>query len=168
MREAHRARPAGCRAMTWIMYSKPRTQRETGPQRNQYWRRAVSIASAAVQIAEDLHGALNERGVLIVGLGEIADLIVRQLKAAGIERISMTGPEQRAEQEALALGFHFVPFERLGEGLVRADIAVTAVGLGRYLLGRPWSRMRCANAGAGHVVLGRGRAGNIDQMSATS
>ena len=96
--------------------------------------RAVSIASAAVQIAEDLHGTLSERSVLIVGLGEIADLIVRQLKAAGIKRISMTGPGRRAEREALALGFHFVPFERLGEGLVRSDIAVTAVSLGRYLV----------------------------------
>ena len=96
--------------------------------------RAVSIASAAVQIAEDLHGALIERSVLIVGLGEIADLIVRQLRAAGIERILMTGPGRRAEREASALGFHFVPFERLGEGLVRADIAVTALGLGRYLV----------------------------------
>ena len=98
--------------------------------------RAVSIASAAVQIAEDLHGDLRERSALIVGLGEIADLIVRQLRAAGIERISMTGPGRRAEREALALGFHFVPFERLGEGLVRADIAVTAAGLGRYLVER--------------------------------
>ena len=96
--------------------------------------RAVSIASAAVQIAEDLHGTLSERSVLIVGLGEIADLIVRQLKAAGIKRILMTGPGRRAEREALALGFHFVPFERLDEGLVRADIAVTAAGLGRYLV----------------------------------
>ncbi len=96
--------------------------------------RAVSIASAAVQIAEDLHGDLGERSVLIIGLGEIADLIVRQLRAAGIERISMTGPGRRAEREALALGFHFVPFERLGEGLIRADIAVTAAGLGRYLV----------------------------------
>jgi len=96
--------------------------------------RAVSIASAAVQIAHDIHGDLQERNTLIVGLGEIGDLIVRQLKAAGAHRISLTGPGRRTEREALALGFHFLPFDDLAGGLARADITVSAAGLGRFLV----------------------------------
>lgn len=96
--------------------------------------RAVSIASAAVQIAQDIHGDLRDRGVLVIGLGEIADLVVRQLRAAGAQRISLTGPGRRTEREALALGFHFLPFDDLANGLARADIVVTAAGLGRYLV----------------------------------
>jgi glutamyl-tRNA reductase len=98
--------------------------------------RAVSIASAAVQIAQDIHGDLRERNTLIVGLGEIGDLIVRQLKAAGAHRISLTGPGRRTEREALAQGFHFLPFDDLAGGLARADITVSAAGLGRFLVGK--------------------------------
>lgn len=139
VREAHRhAAAAGMtgRELDDVMYSSysaaKRVRRETS-----IGERPVSIASAAVQIAKDIHGKLNESTALIVGLGEIADLIVRQLRAAGLERITMTGPGRRVQREALALGFHFVPFERLSEGLVRADVTVTAAGLGRYLVERP-------------------------------
>ena len=96
--------------------------------------RAVSIASAAVQIAKDIHGDLRERNTLIVGLGEIGDLIVRQLKAAGAHRISLTGPGRRTAREALSLGYHFLPFDDLAGGLARADITVSAAGLGRFLI----------------------------------
>jgi glutamyl-tRNA reductase len=96
--------------------------------------RAVSIASAAIQIAKDIHGDLRQRNTLIVGLGEIGDLIVRQLKAAGAHRISLTGPGRRTEREALSLGFHFLPFDDLARGLARADITVSTAGLGRFLI----------------------------------
>jgi len=98
--------------------------------------RAVSIASAAVQIAKDIHGDLRDRNILIVGLGEIGDLIIRQLKAAGAHRISLAGPGRRTEREALSLGFHFLPFDDLLGGLVRADIIVSTLGLGRFLIER--------------------------------
>jgi len=49
----------------------------------------------------------------------------------------MTGPGRRTEREARALGFHFVPFECLGAGLVRADVVVSAAGVGRYLIETP-------------------------------
>lgn len=96
--------------------------------------RAVSIASAAAQIAGDVHGDLKDVGVLAIGIGEIADLIVRQLKAAGAGQIALTGNGRRAEREAQALGYHYLPMEELDQGLVRADITVTAAGLGKYLV----------------------------------
>ena len=102
--------------------------------------RAVSIASAAAQIAGDIHGDLKDVGVLVIGLGEIADLIVRQLKAAGAGQIALTGNGRRAEREAQALGYRYLPMEELDQGLVRADITVTAAGLGKYLVEkRPWT-----------------------------
>ena len=97
-------------------------------------KRAVSIASAAAQIAGDIYGDLKDIGVLVIGLGEIADLIVQQLKAAGAGQIALTGNGRRAEREAQALGYHYLPMEELDQGLVRADITVTAAGLGKYLV----------------------------------
>lgn len=98
--------------------------------------RAVSIASAAVQIAGDLHGDIQECSILIVGLGEIGDLITRQLRVAGADRITLTGPGRRTEREAHVLGLHFLPFDNIQEGLARADITVSAVSLGRHLIDR--------------------------------
>ena len=46
--------------------------------------------------------ALKDVGVLVIGLGEIADLIVRQLKAAGAGQIALTGNGRRAERSASA------------------------------------------------------------------
>lgn len=96
--------------------------------------RAVSIAAAATQIATDIHGELDECGVLVVGLGEIGDLILRQLRAAGAARITLTGPGRRTEREAMALGLHHLPFEDLADGLSKADIVISAAGLGRILV----------------------------------
>jgi len=98
--------------------------------------RAVSIASAATQIAGDIHGDLKDAGVLVIGLGEIADLIVRQLKASGAGKVSLAGSGRRAEREAQALGYHFLTMEDLADGLAAADITVTAAGLGKYLVGK--------------------------------
>tara|TARA_B100000676_G_scaffold313514_1_gene395919 strand:+ start:9870 stop:11144 length:1275 start_codon:yes stop_codon:yes gene_type:complete len=96
--------------------------------------RAVSIASAATQIAVDIHGNLRDVGVLLIGLGEIADLIVRHLRAAGVGRITLTASGRRAEREAKALGYHYLAMEDLTQGLVRADVTVTAAGVGKYLV----------------------------------
>ncbi len=96
--------------------------------------RAVSIASAATQIAVDIHGNLRDVGVLLIGLGEIAGLIVRHLRAAGVGRITLTASGRRTEREAKALGYHYLAMEDLTQGLVRADVTITAAGVGKYLV----------------------------------
>ena len=96
--------------------------------------RAVSIASAATQITSDIHGNMKDVGVLVIGLGEIADLIVRHLKAVGVGHIVLTGSGKRAEREAKALGYHYLAMEDLNQGLVQADVTVTAAGFGKYLV----------------------------------
>ncbi len=99
-------------------------------------RRPVSIASAAAQICQDLHGDLSGRAGLIVGLGEIGELIHEQLRTAGLQRVTLTAASSRAETVARRAGIHFLPFESLGEALAEADIVVSAVGAGRHIVNR--------------------------------
>ena len=99
-------------------------------------RRSVSIASAAAQICQDLHGDLAARAGLIVGLGEIGELIHEQLRTAGLQRVTLTAASSRAETVARRSGIHFVPFDALADALVDADIVVSAVGAGRQIIGR--------------------------------
>jgi glutamyl-tRNA reductase len=99
-------------------------------------RRPVSIASAAAQVAQDLHGDLSHCQALLVGLGEIGDLIHEQLRTAGLRRITLTGPALRTEIQARRAGMHFSPFENLKQALAAADIVVAAVGTGRIIVDR--------------------------------
>lgn len=96
--------------------------------------RSVSVASGAVQLARDLHGDLKGVVGLILGLGDIGDLIGGQLRLAGVGRMVLTGPSRRSEAEARRMGCNFVPFDSLDDALADADIIVTASGAGRYLV----------------------------------
>ncbi len=95
---------------------------------------AVSVAAAAVRIAGDLHGDLSRRRGLVIGLGDVAEVMIEQFERAGLTDFDMTGPSRRTERTALRQGRHFVPYDRLADALAASDVVVTAGGLGRYLV----------------------------------
>lgn len=99
-------------------------------------RQPVSIASVAARIAQDLHGDLAECSALVVGLGEIGELIHEQLRLAGLRDSTLTGPMARTEAAARRAGLHYAPFEDLAGALVKADIVVSAAGTGRWIVNR--------------------------------
>lgn len=95
----------------------------------------VSIAAAAIQVARDLHGDLKKCSGLLVGAGEMGELLAENLAAAGMTRITVTAPRQsRAEAVAQALGLHVAPFDQLPHHLAQADIIVAAVGARTHVL----------------------------------
>lgn len=96
--------------------------------------RPVTLASGAVQVARDLHGDLSGSAGLILGLGDMGDLIGGQLRLAGLGGTVLTGPSRRTEAEARRMGCNFVPFDDLEEALPDADIVVSAAGTGRFLI----------------------------------
>src|SRR3546814_15748195 len=60
----------------------------------------ASMASAAVRVARDLHGELDNRTALVVGIGEMGDLMLRQLRAAGLVRVLLAGQSRHVEAAA--------------------------------------------------------------------
>ncbi|MCK5273909.1 MAG: glutamyl-tRNA reductase, partial [Alphaproteobacteria bacterium] len=66
--------------------------------------RSVTLASSAVQIARDLHGDLSGSTGLILGLGDMGDLIGGQLRLAGLGGTILTGPSRCTEVEARRMG----------------------------------------------------------------
>lgn len=94
--------------------------------------RPVSIASAAVQFARDLHGELSECEGLLVGAGDMGELVAESLLAAGLRRLVVTAPRQsRAESLAESLDCHSAAFDELPQLLFDADIVLTSVS-GRH------------------------------------
>ncbi|MEE8189019.1 MAG: glutamyl-tRNA reductase [Kiloniellales bacterium] len=93
----------------------------------------VSIAASALQIARDVHGDLSRRSALLLGLGEMGEFMAAELLEAGVsDLVVMHVSLTRAEAVARRLGCHFRPWEELDEALAAADIAVAALGTGRY------------------------------------
>ena len=92
----------------------------------------ASIATATVQLARDLHGDLERCDGLLVGGGDMGELVAESLLAAKLRRLVVTAPRlSRAEPVAHALGCHLAPFDQLPALLAEADIVLTAVG-GRH------------------------------------
>ncbi len=89
----------------------------------------VSIAAATVQLARDLHGDLSKCRGLLVGVGDMGELVAESLLAAGLSRLTVTAPHQpRADALAQTLNAHVVAFENLAEALVEAEIAILCIG----------------------------------------
>lgn len=92
-------------------------------------RRPVSIASAAVELALDLHGDLGRCRGLLIGTGEMGELIAEALRTAGLSELSVSHPvPERAERLARALDCHEAPFAALDDALAAADVVVCALG----------------------------------------
>lgn len=93
----------------------------------------VSIAAAAVQLARDLHGDVANCKGLLIGAGDMGELICESLQAAGLSWLAVTAPRaSRAEAMAQSLNGVVLPFDDLKNALAGADVVVTAVG-GRIL-----------------------------------
>jgi len=97
--------------------------------------RPVTMAAAALRVARDIHGDLAGSAALLIGDGEMGELLVRHFTAAGLKRIAVAAPlAARAEQLARALDCHIEEFDKLEEALGRADIVISACGTRRLIV----------------------------------
>jgi len=88
---------------------------------------AVSIGSAAVELAERELGDLSDRTVLVVGAGEMGKTVARALVDRGVRAVLVANRTyERAVRLAEELGGRAVRFDRLEEHLAAADVVVSA------------------------------------------
>ncbi|MFT6582168.1 MAG: glutamyl-tRNA reductase [Alphaproteobacteria bacterium] len=97
-------------------------------------RRPVSIAAAAAQLARDVHGDLSRITVLVLGLGDMANIVADYLRDAGAGQMLLSGPSRRTEATARRQGRTYVAFDQLEAGLAQSDVVVSEAGTGRYLI----------------------------------
>lgn len=97
--------------------------------------RPVSISAAAVDVARDIHGDLAALRGLLIGAGEMGELLGSSFLAAGLGHLDVTHSlETRAEAMAQQLNCHAVSFAGLSERLQEADIVITSVNSRRFTL----------------------------------
>jgi glutamyl-tRNA reductase len=99
---------------------------------------AASISSVAVQLASHVFGDLAECEVLVLGAGEMGELAVRALMERGARGLLVAN---RTYDRAVTLARQWegeaMTFERLGEGLTRADIVISATNAPHTILHSP-------------------------------
>ncbi|MGH6663074.1 MAG: glutamyl-tRNA reductase [Rhodospirillales bacterium] len=97
--------------------------------------RPVSIAAAAARLAHDLHGDLGRVSGLLVGTGEMGELVAAQLLGEGLGHLTVVHPnEGRAEALARTLNSHVGDFDELERLLDEADVLLTALGSRRQVI----------------------------------
>lgn len=98
-------------------------------------RRSISMASAALQVAREVHGKLDRCAALFIGAGEMGELLAAKLREAGLGRLAIADSlGLRAQATARRLGAQIVPFADLAAALVEADIVLCALGHGTVVI----------------------------------
>lgn len=99
--------------------------------------RSVSMAACASQVARDVQGDLSRVSAVLVTGGEMGELIIDQLRAAGLTRLTVIARSRaRAEIGARRYDCHHGVLDDLPTLLPDADIVVTSLGAGRHLFDR--------------------------------
>ena len=98
---------------------------------------SLSVPHVAVKLAQGVFGTLAGRRALVLGAGEMSELVVRQLVDRGVTelRIANRTPE-RADRLAGRVGGTAVAFDDLSSELARADVVVSSTGSGEWVVGR--------------------------------
>jgi glutamyl-tRNA reductase len=134
-------------------YEAALAARTTGPMTNKLFRAALetgkrvrtetaisvgraSVASVAVDAAQDALGDLTARHVLLIGAGETAELTARALHDHGVTTMFIAN---RRRERAIALAQQFGgasgSFDALPAELARADIVISSTSSPHALLG---------------------------------
>lgn len=95
----------------------------------------VSIVATALDLAREVHGELGPLAGILIGTGDMGQLVAEELKRSGLGRL-MVAAANAARAEALArqLEGHFTDIDTLAASLTEADIVIACAGTGRYLV----------------------------------
>lgn len=90
---------------------------------------AVSISYAAVELARKIFGKLEDKKVLLIGAGEMAELAAAHLLTQGVRRMTIAN---RTLERGLELARRFkadtIPFDHILDCLRNMDIVLTSTG----------------------------------------
>jgi len=96
-----------------------------------------TVSSIAVKLASDVVGGLAQAKVVVIGAGEMAELVIEALRKRGTQRISVINRTVSRGQE-LAKRWRAVarPFEAMLDELREADIVISSTGAPHTILHR--------------------------------
>ena len=120
------------RLMHKAFHAAKRVRTETG-----ICEAAVSISYAAVELAKKIFHVLDNKKVLVIGAGEMAELAAKHLKANGVKSIVVANRTfERAEQLAKIIDACPVSFEEISSELQEVDIVIASTASQEHVITR--------------------------------
>jgi glutamyl-tRNA reductase len=100
-------------------------------------RHAVSVSSAAVAVAGEQLGGLDNRRVLVIGAGDVGTAMAIALNGAGVGEIVVANRSpERANELAARIGGRAIALEGVNDALVAADVVLASTSASDVLLER--------------------------------
>jgi len=97
---------------------------------------SLSVPRVAVKLAEEVFGTLRGRRALVLGAGEMSELVVKHLKSSGMRELRIANRTAgRAALLAERVGGVAVGFDSLAEELSQVDVVVSSTGSGDWVVG---------------------------------
>lgn len=97
----------------------------------------VSVAFAAVSLAKQIFGELNESTALLIGAGATIELTARHLKSQNIKHMIIANRSvERAENLAAEFNAEAIQLQHIADHLHRADIVISSTASPLPVLGK--------------------------------
>ncbi|MDN3511113.1 MAG: glutamyl-tRNA reductase [Candidatus Jettenia sp. CY-1] len=98
-------------------------------------KRKVSISSVAVEFAEKIFQDFTGKMVLVVGAGEMCELLIKHLYEEGARTFVVANRTfERAQELAHTYHGQAIKYELLGEYLAKADIIISSTSAPHYVI----------------------------------
>jgi glutamyl-tRNA reductase len=98
---------------------------------------AVSVSYAAVELARDIFGTLDDKKVMIVGAGKMSELAARHLRRSGATQIYVTNRTyERAVEMAQVFDGKIVEYTKFMSFLPEVDVVITSSAAPHYIITR--------------------------------
>jgi glutamyl-tRNA reductase len=114
----------------------------------------VSVSSAAVDYVKQVFDHFDDKTILVIGAGKMGELTLKHLRQLKPRHIWVTNRSlEKAEAVAKDCGGEAMPWQRLDELLVRADIVLSTTGAPEPIMTRPRYEQIVARRTGGPLVI---------------
>jgi glutamyl-tRNA reductase len=127
-------------------------------------RHAVSVSSAAVALATNRLGSLDDRGVLVLGAGKMGEGLALALSGAGVREIVVANrTADKADDLATRVGGRSITLAEIPDALLACDVLLASTGAQDLLMERSAiEAIMQARSGRAMLVVDIGVPRNID------
>lgn len=113
-----------------ILHAAKRVRRETS-----IAAQSVSMAACVVSVVRQMHGDLNSLSGLLIGDGDMGELMLDHLRSAGLQRWTILhGNDRHGRAAAERQKLHWRPYAELAPAIAAADLVIAAQDSPRVLI----------------------------------
>ncbi|MFD2206877.1 glutamyl-tRNA reductase [Kiloniella antarctica] len=94
----------------------------------------ITLTSSALQVARGIHGDLSRCSVLLVGGGEVGELLCGEFNSVGIRALRISHPRgERSKTAVFRLGGEASPWSEIHDLAIDSDIILSSLGGGEKI-----------------------------------